>query len=139
MRYLLDTCVVSELIKPRPDIGLTEWIQSQNEQNLYLTVLTFGEIEKGIEKTADETRKLRLRRWVEDDLKVRFSGRIFDVDMETIVTWGVAQGRAERKGRSMPTMDGLIAATALAKQCAVVTRNHIDMEQSGVELLNPWG
>ncbi|TXK97455.1 VapC toxin family PIN domain ribonuclease, partial [Methylococcaceae bacterium CS1] len=76
MKYLLDTCVISEVIKPRADKNVISWVKNQNEESLYLSVLTFGEIEKGIEKSPDEARKRKLQLWVEEDLKKRFEGRI---------------------------------------------------------------
>ncbi len=79
MKYLLDTGVISEVIKPKPDRNVIAWLKKQNEENLYLSVLTFGEIEKGIEKSADGQRKNKLRLWIEDDLKQRFEGRVFPI------------------------------------------------------------
>lgn len=138
MKYLLDTCVISEAIKPKPNKKVIGWLQRQQEANLYLSVLTFGEIEKGIEKSANENRKKRLRLWVEEDLKQRFEGRILSIEMHVASSWGVIQGKSEIIGKSLPTIDGLIAVTGLVNNCIVVTRNILDMQQSSVELLNPW-
>ncbi len=138
MNYLLDTCVISELIKRKPDENVLSWLKNQNEESLYLSVLTFGEIEKGIEKAADITRKKNLQRWVEDDLMRRFEGRIIPIDLNVSVKWGAVQGAAELLGQPMPSIDGLIAVSALVHHCIVVTRNSSDMQQSSVELLNPW-
>ncbi len=138
MRYLLDTCVVSEIIRPLPDKNVISWIQDKSENSLYLSVLTFGEIEKGIEKSPDITRKKRLRLWVEEDLKKRFEGRIIPIDLDVSVRWGQIQGIAELSGKPMPSIDGLIAVSALVHNCIVVTRNISDMEQNSAELLNPW-
>lgn len=138
MKYLLDTCVVSEIIRPLPDENVISWIQDKSENSLYLSVLTFGEIEKGIEKSPDITRKKRLRIWVEEDLKKRFEGRIIPIDLDVSVRWGQIQGIAELSGKPMPSIDGLIAVSALVHNCIVVTRNISDMEQSSAELLNPW-
>jgi predicted nucleic acid-binding protein len=139
MKYLLDTCVISEVIKPRADKNVISWMKRQDEESLYLSVLTFGEIEKGIEKSSDETRKRKLQLWVEEDLKKRFEGRIVPINIDISVKWGVIQGNAELLGKPMPTIDGLIAVSGLVHNCIVVTRNVSDMEQSMVELLNPWG
>ncbi|BCG63607.1 MAG: toxin FitB [Methyloprofundus sp.] len=138
MKYLLDTCVISELIKPRADENVTSWIQSQDEESLYLSVLTFGEIEKGIEKSTDAARKRKLQLWVEEDLKKRFVGRVVPINIDVSVKWGAIQGHAELLGKPMPAIDGLIAVSGLVHNCIVVTRNVADMEQSTVELLNPW-
>lgn len=81
MKYLLDTCVISEVIKPKPSKKVIAWLKNQEEENLYLSVLTFGEIEKGIEKSVDGRRKNKLRMWVEEDLKQRFEGRVLDIDV----------------------------------------------------------
>jgi len=138
MKYLLDTCVISEVIKPRADKNVVSWMQNQDEESLYLSVLTFGEIEKGIEKSTDEARKRKLQLWVEEDLKKRFEGRIVPINIDVSVKWGAIQGNAELLGKPMPAIDGLIAVSGLVHNCIVVTRNVSDMEQSTVELLNPW-
>jgi len=139
MKYLLDTCIISEVVRSNPNQNVTNWLQSQDEQNLYLSVLTFGEIKKGIEKMAAGEKKSKLELWLENDLKQRFKGRILSVDMNTCNQWGVAQAQAESVGKPLPSIDGLIAACALANNCIVVTRNTKDMQQGGVELINPWG
>ena len=138
MKYLLDTCVISEIIKPRPDENVISWLQSKNEDDLYLSVLTFGEIEKGIEKVPDGTRRKYLELWVEEDLKKRFEGRIIPIDLSIAAKWGAIQGVAELSGKPMPSIDGLIAVSGLVNNCTVVTRNISDMEQSTAVLLNPW-
>lgn len=138
MKYLLDTCVISELIRPKPDQIVLSWLQKQSENDLYLSVLTFGEIEKGITKAPNLTRKKSLQLWVENDLKKRFEGRIIPIDLDVSIKWGAIQGEAELVGRPMPAIDGLIAVSGLIHNCVVVTRNTSDMQQSSVELLNPW-
>ncbi len=138
MKYLLDTCVISEIIKPQADKNVISWMKNQDEESLYLSVLTFGEIEKGIEKSPDGAKKKKLQLWVEDDLKNRFEGRIVTINLDVSVKWGAIQGIAELQGKPMPTIDGLIAVSGLVHNCIVVTRNVSDMEQSTVELLNPW-
>ena len=126
------------MIKPKPDKNVISWLEEQNENSLYLSVLTFGEIEKGIEKASNQIRKQKLRLWVEDDLKKRFEGRIIPISFSIAVEWGKIQGKAELLGKPMPTMDGLISVSGLVSQCTVVTRNISDMEQSSAELFNPW-
>ncbi len=139
MKYLLDTCVISEVIKPKPSSKVLVWLKQQDEKNLYLSALTFGEIEKGIEKSADKRRKNKLRLWVEEDLKQRFEGRVLQIDIKVASKWGEMQGKSEMAGKPLPSIDGLIAITGLVNNCVVVTRNISDMQQSSVELLNPWG
>ena len=138
MKYLLDTCVISELIKKNPNENVVSWLQNQDEANLYLSVLTFGEIQKGIEKALDETRKNKLRIWLEEDLKKRFKGKVISIDQNVAMKWGEIQGVTEKLGQTMPSIDGLIAISALVHNCTVVTRNISDMENSTVKLFNPW-
>ena len=138
MKYLLDTCVISELIKKSPNENVISWLKNQDEANLYLSVLTFGEIQKGIEKATDERRKNKLIIWLEEDLQQRFKGRIIPIDQNVAMKWGEIQGITEKLGKKMPSIDGLIAVSALVYHCTVVTRNTSDMENSTVELFNPW-
>ncbi|MDQ7016899.1 MAG: type II toxin-antitoxin system VapC family toxin [Gammaproteobacteria bacterium] len=138
MKYLLDTCVISEVIRPKPNKSVIQWLQKQDESALYLSVLTFGEIEKGIKKSSDEIRKNRLRLWLENDLKQRFKGRVLPIDLRVASKWGEIQGASEIVGKPLPAIDGLIAVTGLINHCVVVTRNISDMQQSSVELYNPW-
>ena len=138
MKYLLDTCVISELIRPQPDQNVVSWMHKQNENDLYLSVLTFGEIEKGIKKASNFTRKKNLQLWLENDLKKRFEGRVIPIDINVSIKWGAIQGAAELMGKPMPAIDGLIAVSGLTHNCVVVTRNTSDMLQSSVELFNPW-
>ena len=138
MKYLLDTCVISEVIKKEPNKNVISWLQAQDEANLFLSPLTFGEIQKGIQKDPDQNRKKRLTIWVEEDLKKRFENRIIPIDLKVVTNWGSIQGLAELAGRTMPTLDGLIAVSGLTYNCVVATRNTSDMEQSTAELFNPW-
>ncbi len=138
MKYLIDTCVIVEVIKPKPSVKVLRWLEKQEESQLYISVLTLGEISKGIEKLKDKKRKKELHLWLTDDLIERFSGRILPINEQVAMTWGQIQSRAELRGKPMPAIDGLIAATALVFNMIVVTRNTSDMEESGVVLLNPW-
>lgn len=138
MNYLLDTCLISELAKSEPSKKVVDWILSENETSFYISVLTFGELHKGIAKLPESKKKEALRIWVEDELRNRFQNRIIGIDMQVSIIWGKILGLAEKKGSPMPAMDSLIAATGLAHDLTVVTRNISDMEQSGVKLLNPW-
>jgi predicted nucleic acid-binding protein len=102
---------------------------------LYLSVLTLGELRKGVERLADGRRRLRLENWLDSDLKLRFAGRWLPVDEEVAERWGLVTAR----GAVLPTTDGLIAATALVHGMTVVTRNAVDMAAAGALVLNPWG
>jgi predicted nucleic acid-binding protein len=138
MNYLLDTCLISELAKSKPDEKVVDWVLSENETSFYVSVLTFGELHKGVEKLPDSRKKEELQVWIEDELKNRFQNRIIGIDMRVSILWGKIQCFAEKKGKPMPAIDSLIAATGIAYELTVVTRNVTDMEQSGVKLLNPW-
>ena len=138
MKYLLDTCVISELAKPKPNEKAVRWLLDQNETDLYISVLTLGELHRGIEKLHASKKKNDLHAWVENELKGRFLNRILDVNSNIAKTWGKIQALAERKGKPMPAIDSLIAATGIALGLTVVTRNAADMEHSGVDIFNPW-
>jgi predicted nucleic acid-binding protein len=138
MNYLLDTCVISEIIRQKPSRTVAKWIKKEDERNFFISVLTIGELHKGIEKLPESKRKEELHNWVGNDLKERFWNRIIDIDIQVAMMWGKIQGMTERVGRPMPAIDSLIAATGITHHLTVVTRNTSDMKESGVALLNPW-
>ena len=138
MSYLLDTCLISELLKPGPNPGAVEWIQDHDELQMYLSVMTLGEIQKGISKLPESSRKAGLQSWLDNDLCNRFEGRVLAVDSEVALRWGAIQGEAEAIGQAIPVIDGLIGATAISNQFAVVTRNVADIERTGARIVNTW-
>ncbi|MBF0236707.1 MAG: type II toxin-antitoxin system VapC family toxin [SAR324 cluster bacterium] len=138
MKYLLDTCVISELVKRKPNDKVIQWIENQQEEALYLSVISIGEIQKGISKLPESDRKQKLQVWLKEELSLRFEKRIMNIDIQVAKTWGEIQSKAEQKGKSLPAIDSLIAATGLAYQLTVITRNIEDMVESGVNLYNPW-
>lgn len=138
MKYILDTCTISELIRPRPDKGVIDFIDNEDEDDLFLSVLTLGELQKGVAKVEPGERRTRLQSWLDRDLVVRFGARLLPVDAVVASTWGTLQGEAEGRGEPLPIMDSLIAATALANNMAVVTRNVVDLERCRVRVHNPW-
>jgi len=138
MKYLLDTCVLSELIKKNPSSKVIRWISKNNESDLFISVLTIGEIHKGIEKLPESKKKEKLHQWVNADLIERFRGRIIDFDFKTATVWGKIQAHSELSGRAMPAIDGQIVATGISFDLTVATRNTSDMEISGAALFNPW-
>ena len=138
MKFLLDTCVISELIKQEPNQKVVEWISNIDEASLFISVLTIGELHKGIEKLPDSRTKSTLHKWVAYDFRTRFQNRIVDFDIQTATIWGKIQAKSELLGKTLPAIDGLIAASGLCHDLVVVTRNIKDMKASGVELLNPW-
>jgi len=99
LKYLLDTCVISELIKPEKDTNVVEWMQNKEENSLFISVLTIGEIHKGIAKLPDSPKKQSIQEWVNDDLKKRFAGRIIGITEKIATSWGKIQGKAEKEGK----------------------------------------
>lgn len=138
MKYLLDTNVISELVAKQPVAQVVTWIDSIDDTQAYLSVITIGEIKKGIEKLPDSARKERLREWLSDDLIVRFSQRILAIDVNVMLNWGNLVAMLEMKGRKLPAMDSLIAAVAIHGQLTLATRNVNDFRDTGVALINPW-
>lgn len=138
MKYLLDTCVVSELSKKKPDSGVLQWLKDIDEDYTFLSVLTLGEIQKGIAKLADGKRKQILQTWLDSNLRNRFGDRIIGITAEVALAWGIIQGEKEAGGKPIPTIDGLIGATAVAHNLTVVTRNDTDIAPTGARTLNPW-
>lgn len=138
MSYLIDTCCISELVKKKPNPNVVKWFADQDELAMYLSVITFGELRKGIEKLPDSKKKKELNRWVKEDLKQRFKNRVLNITIEEMNKWGEILAAAEKGGKPLPAIDSLIAATALTHDLSVVTRNTKDMEGSGVEVINPW-
>lgn len=135
MSYLLDTNVLSELRRKSPDPGVVSWFSQRPPATLHLSVLTLGEIRKGIEGVGDEVRKQTLIDWLETDLPTFFTGRILDVDGAVADRWGRLVAAA---GRPLPTIDSLLAATALEHDLVLVTRNTKDFAGLPVEVFNPW-
>lgn len=138
MRCVLDTCVVSETVRARPDERVLAWLGAQREGDLHLSVLTIGELAKGIARLGESRRRAELAAWLAEDLGPRFGARLLPVCAEVAARWGELQARAELAGRKMPVVDGLIAATALHHGLAVATRNGTDMAASGVTVVDPW-
>jgi toxin FitB len=138
MNYLLDTCIISELVSKCPEPRVIKWIDNILDTRLYLSVITIGEIRKGIEKLPDSKRKTLIRSWLEDQLLIRFDSRIIPIDTDLILTWGQLVGMLEATGKQMAAIDSLIAATAIHGRFTLVTRNVEDFKNAGVLILNPW-
>ena len=138
MSFLLDTVVVSELVRKSPSTAVLKWIDGQDEASLYLSVLTIGELEKAIARLPASVRRNRLLSWVRRDLVERFGGRLLPIDMRTAARWGSVTGESEKRGRPLPVIDCLIAATALVHGLSVATRNVGDFERCGAACVNPW-
>ena len=138
MAYLLDTNVVSEVIKPRPAPQVVAWFASQPHASTYLSVLTLGELEQGIIRSPNPQRAERLRRWVEEELLPRFHTRLLLVDAPIMKTWGRITGQALQRGQPVGYVDSLLAATAITHDLILVTRNVRDVQAFPVQVLNPW-
>jgi predicted nucleic acid-binding protein len=138
VKFLLDTSLVSEFVKPTPHAGVLQWLAQCDEDSLFLSVLTIGELEKGIAKLADSRRRSRLASWVHRDLVSRFGGRLLLVDLAVAARWGALVGDSERRGQPLPVIDSLIAATCLVYGLIVATRNQADFERCGVQCFDPW-
>lgn len=115
-----------------------DWMRAADESLLYLSVLTLGEIRKGAATLPQSKRRTQLESWLEFDLQVRFSGRILAIDNAVADRWGWLTAEAERKGRPLPAIDGLLAATALHHNLTVVSRTVSDFAHTQVSILNPW-
>ena len=138
MRFLLDTCVISELVAKRPDPGVVQWIDDIGEEKVYLSAITIGEIRKGIEKLPDSRRKGALTEWLEDDLLTRFRNKILPIDIGVMLVWGELTAKLEVQGRKMPAMDSLIAAVALSEKLNLVTRNEDDFKHVDIPITISW-
>jgi predicted nucleic acid-binding protein len=138
MKILLDTCVISELVTKKPNPKVVEFVDGLDGDDIYLSVITIGEIIKGIEKLTASRRKQELNAWLNDDLLTRFQGKIIPLDTEILLAWGTLTAHLETAGQKMPVIDSLIAATVLAHGLTLVTRNVDDFEAAGVVIINPW-
>lgn len=138
MNYLLDTNVISEPLKLRPDSSVLGWLATADEDCLFLSVITIAEIRKGIEEIGAGRRRDSLTAWLYDELAVRFEDRILDVNLAIASVWGKIMARSEELGTNLGAIDGFFAATAEAYDLTLVTRNTKDFAKLGLMLLNPW-
>lgn len=138
MSYLLDTNVVSEWTKERPNTGTIKWLAQVDEDRVFLSVVTLAELRKGIHRLPESHRRKRLHEWLQGELLLRFESRILSIDSAIADEWGVMVASAEKQGRSVGAMDGFIAATARVHSLVLVTRNASDFEPLLPEIVNPW-
>jgi toxin FitB len=138
MLYLLDTNVISEPVRPAPATNVVTWLRAARQQDLAISVLTIGEIAKGAALLAEGRRRDDLDRWLRADLPQQFAGRVLPVDDQVAIEWGRLSAEANRAGRPLPVIDGLLLATAAVRGLTLVTRNVRDCAERGVTLLNPW-
>jgi len=136
--FLLDTNVISELVRPKPEPKVTAWIDATDESLLYLSVLTMGEIRKGIASLRDPSRRVALEAWLDSDLVIRFAHRILPIDQPVADRWGRITAQVAAAKSSLPVIRGLLAATAIHHNLTLVTRNTRDVVAAGVPVFNPW-
>jgi predicted nucleic acid-binding protein len=136
--FLLDTNVPSELTRPQPDPRVAHWLEDTEDELMYLSVITIGEVCKGFTVHPEEHRRASLRQWLENELRPWFASRILPISEGIAERWGVLDGECQLRGLTLSSPDGLIAATALEHDLTVVTRNVKDFRGLGVAVLNPW-
>jgi predicted nucleic acid-binding protein len=133
--YLIDTNVISEVVRPRPNSNVLRWFAAAPDESLHLSVLTLGELRSGVERLRDRGKKERLRLWLENDVPERFEDRLLSVSAGVADRWG--RLIAER-ARPAPVIDSLLAATALQHGLRIVTRNTADFDYPGLDCIDPW-
>lgn len=138
MSYLLDTCTISEMVSVEPNAKVLKWFESQTEKSLYLSIITIGEIEKGIYQLIQSKKRLRLETWLFDELVPSFQNRLLGIDGKLMTTWAKMNAELKTKGMNRQSFDSLIEATALHNQMILVTRNVKNFQNSQVTILNPW-
>jgi predicted nucleic acid-binding protein len=136
--FLIDTNVVSEWVRPRPNPGVLSWLAEADEDRIFISVVTLAELRRGIARLVHSRRRNRLDEWLRDELPLRFEGRILPIDAVVAATWGDVVAEREKHGRPMSAMDAFIAATARVHHLTLVTRNTPDFEGSVPEIVNPW-
>ena len=137
MKYLLDTCVFSEFVKPAFNEAVMEFISEQDESLLFISSMTLGELHKGIQDLANSKKKTNLFIWI-GAIEEQFEGRVLPFDNECAIEWAQLCSDTEKKGKKMAAFDSIIAAVARKNNLCLVTRNVKDFQHSGLEFLNPW-
>ena len=137
--FLIDTNVLSEYNRPGgPNVGVKRWLETTARELQHVSVITLAEIQKGIELLDEGKRRVQLEQWLTQDLEIWFSDRVLYVDRQVSRRWASLLAQGVRRGRPLPTVDSLIAATALAHDLTIVTRNVRDFETTGAATLNIW-
>jgi toxin FitB len=138
MAYLLDTCAISEMVSVQPNADVLSWFEHQPEETLFISVITSGEIQKGINQLASGKRKIQIEAWFYDELIPSFQGRIITLDEKIMATWAKMMAEFKPQGIVRPSFDSLIEATAFHHNMILVTRNEKNFQNSKVSILNPW-
>lgn len=137
MRYLLDTCVLSELVKSTPDAHVIRWFEARKAHELCISAMTWGELQRGVTKLPESKRRSELTLWLQQ-LETGFEDRILAFDKIVSRVWVHMTAQAETQGKSMAAFDVIIAATARAHDCKLVSRNVRDFVNDGIDVINPW-
>ena len=137
MKYLLDTCAISELTKLNANSGVIEWLENTNSEDLYLSVINIGEIKKGINKLPASKKKQDLLFWLETLLE-DYQNKILTVDLSVMENWSLIVANAEKKGQPIASLDSIIAAIAYTQHLTLVTRNERDFYACNIPVINPW-
>lgn len=137
MRYLLDTCVLSEMIKSAPEASVIQWFQARKPHELFISAMTWGELQRGVARLPQSKRRSELTLWLEQ-LETGFEDRILAFDQQASEVWAQMTVLAEAQGKSMAAFDSIIAATARACECKLVTRNVRDFAHADIDVFNPW-
>lgn len=138
MRLLLDTNVLSEVTKPRPAEGVLKWLHGLDEDRTFISIVSIAEIRRGVALMDPGRKRDALDEWLTHDLPQRFENRIVPVEASVALAWGDLMALAKRSGRGLASMDGLIAATAVAHQLTLATRSTKDFEGFGIDIIDPW-
>lgn len=138
MNFLLDTNVVSEWVRPRPDAGVIDWLENADEDRIFISVITLAELRHGVEQLTDGGRRKRLDGWLREELPQRFSGRVLPIDDAVADAWGRLMSHSRKAGRPIQPMDGFIAAIAQVHTLDLVTRNVADFKSVLKNIINPW-
>ena len=139
MKYLLDTCVVSETRRREPNTNLMNWLAERKAADLFISVVTLGELRKGACSLKEASRRQVLEKWIDEDVATSFSGRILSFERSIADQWGRLMGEGIAKGLTPSVTDSMLAATALARGMAIVTRNVSDFQFEGLQVVNPFG
>lgn len=138
MRYLLDTNVISELVKPLPHENVWEWVNALPDEQLFISSITIGELQRGIELLPPSKRRSDYEHWLQEQILTQYADRIIAVDTMVMLQWGTLMAQTAAIGRSLPVFDSLLAATALTHNMHLVTRNAQDFADTGIQIVNPW-
>ena len=137
MRYLLDSCVLLEMIKSTPDANVIQWLQARKPHELFISAITWGELKRGVARLPQSKRRSELTLWLEQ-LEAGFKDRILAFDQQASEVWAQTTVLAEAQGKSMAAFDSIIAATARACECKLVTRNVRDFAHDDINVQDPW-